>query len=222
MMADFLNQWRGNARLRWGIALVVGIAWLYGILLLRDELQDRNMRLRSSSQAVARLQTQLEQPEWTERAIAARALATQLESRLWLAPTTGLAQSTFQDWLTQNAAKAGITSPQVTVTLVEDNAPAVGAQAAPTQATAGEKNASTPTDLWKLKARLAFDFSPPTFMDLLARMENNDKQIVVKVVTVRKEPNPRAELEVYAYFQKPRNAASNASTPAATKDTGGR
>lgn len=201
MMDDFLTQLRGNPRLRWGIALIVGIAWLYGILLLRDEVADQTLRYRSATQAIARLQAQLAQPEWADRATAARAMAVQLEGRLWQAPTPGLAQSAYQDWVTATLVKAGINNPQVTVTVVED-APAAGATGAAPLTAAAAPAVAAPTDLWKIKAKLNFEFNAPALMDFLARLESHEKQTVVNTLTARKEPAPRVDMEVVAYFQK--------------------
>lgn len=201
MMDDFLTQLRGNPRLRWGIALIVGIAWLYGILLLRDEVADQTLRYRSATQAIARLQAQLAQPEWADRTTAARAMAVQLEGRLWQAPTPGLAQSAYQDWVTATLVKAGINNPQVTVTVVED-APAAGSTSAAPLTAAAAPAVAAPTDLWKIKAKLNFEFNAPALMDFLARLESHEKQTVVNTLTARKEPAPRVDMEVVAYFQK--------------------
>ena len=197
-MNDLLRQLRDNRRLRWGIAVIVGMGWLYGILVLRDEVADQTLRYRSATQAVARLQAQLAQPEWTDRAAAARALAVQLEGRLWQAPTPGLAQSAYQDWVSATLIKAGFTNPQVTVTVVED-APASSTSPA---VSPDSPAVPAPTDLWKIKAKLNFEFNAPALMDFLARLESHEKQTVVNTLTARKEPAPRVEMEVVAYFQK--------------------
>ena len=49
MLDNFLNQLRNNPRLRWGVTLIAGIIWLYGILLLRETLQEHNRALWSRS-----------------------------------------------------------------------------------------------------------------------------------------------------------------------------
>jgi hypothetical protein len=204
MMDDLLSQLRDNPRLRWGLALIVGMAWLYGALVLRDEVADAEQRHRSATQSISRLQTQLAQPEWVGRAVSARAMAVQLEGKLWQAPTPGLAQSAYQDWLAASFIKSGIGNPQIIVTVVEDAPPAQSAAPAGALPVAGDVPAasSTPPDLWKIKAKLNFEFNAPTFIDLMARLENHEKQTVINTLTVRKEPVPRVEMEVIAYFQK--------------------
>ena len=148
MMADLLSQLRTNARLRIGLVLIIAIAWLYGVLTLRDEVQAQQQRFRSSHLAIARLQAQLAEPEWANRSTAARALAVQLENKLWQAPTPGLAQAAYQDWLTIAMVKAGVANPQITVSVVEEAAP--GSSAGPADSS-GAPDALA--DVWKLRCQ---------------------------------------------------------------------
>jgi hypothetical protein len=210
MMNDILNQLRANVRLRVGLALIIAMGWLYGVLTLRDEVAEQTQRFRSSTQSVARLKAQLTQPEWGDRAVAARATAVQLEAKLWQAPTPGLAQAALQDWLMKTVAKVGIANPQVTVAVVEDAN--VGNNASPVATDPSTStDANAPADLWKLKAKLNFEFNPSTLMDFLAALETNDQQITVHVLTARKDPAPRAEMELIAYFQKQKTANGSPS-----------
>ncbi len=210
MMDNLLNQLRANARLRVGMVLIIAVGWLYGVLTLRDEVNDQTQRFRSSTQAIARLKAQLAQTDWGTRAVAARAMAVQLEGKLWQAPTPGLAQAALQDWLMKAMAKAGIANPQVTVATVEETGAGNGAS---TQSSdpAAPNEANDPADLWKIKAKLNFEFNPTTLMDFLAALETNDLQTTVRLLTARKDPAPRVEMELLAYFQKQKAAKSGPS-----------
>lgn len=195
MLDDFLNQLRDNPRLRWGVALIVGIFWLYAILLLRENLQQQTQQYRAAAQAISRLRAQLAQPEWAAREMPAKIQAVQMEGRLWQAPTSGLAQATFQDWLNAAMVKTGATRPQITVTVIDEvvaNAPDQNQ----------DSSTTTPADLWKIRAKLGFDFSAATLLDFLNRIENHEKQIIVGALNVRKEPFSHVEMELYGYFQK--------------------
>jgi len=203
MFDKFLNQLRDNPRLRWGVALMVGIFWLYGILLLRETLQEENLQYRTAAQSISRLRAQLAQPEWTARLVPAKVMAVQLESRLWQAPTSGLAQAAFQDWL--NAAmvnakvnakdKTSAVPPQITVTVIDE-------AVASTPNQQQDSSTTTPAGLWKIKAKLGVDFSAAALMAFLNQVENNEKQIIVGALNVRREPAPYVDMELYAYFQK--------------------
>lgn len=193
MIDNFLNQLRNNPRLRWGVALIVGIIWLYGILMLRETLQEQEQQHRATAQSTSRLRAQLAQPEWIARVAPARDMAMQLEGRLWQAPTSGLAQAAFQDWLNVAMIKAGVSRPQITVTVLDE---------AGANSQNQNSGTATPSDLWKIKAKLGFDFSPATLLGFMSQIEGNEKQIIVGTLNVRKEPAPRVEMELFGYFQK--------------------
>jgi hypothetical protein len=188
MLDNLLTQLRTNPRLRWGVALIIGIAWLYGVLLLRDAAQDQTQQQRAAAQSVARLRATLTQGQWAARLPAANALAVQLESKLWQAPTPGLAQAALQDWLGAALTRSGVVNRQISVTVLEETIANLGN--------------SAPPGLWRVKAKLGFEYTAPSLLDFLSQLEANDRQSIVGVLTVRKEPSPRVELEVDAYFQK--------------------
>lgn len=195
MLDNFVSQLRGNPRLRWGIALIIGIFWFYGVLLLRETLEEENQRHQAAGQSIARLSAQLAQPEWTTRVQPAKVMAVQLEGGLWQAPTSGLAQAAFQDWLNAALAEVGATRPLITVTVIDERVADATAQSQDT-------DAATPTDLWKIQAKLGFEFTAPILMGFLNQIENNPKQIVVVTLNVRREPVPHVEMELVAHFQK--------------------
>lgn len=195
MLTNFLTQLRGNPRLRWGVALIAGIFWLYAILLLHESLQEQTRQYHATAQAIARLRAQLVQPEWLSRVVPAKTMAVQMEGRLWQAPTSGLAQAAFQDWLNAAMIKTGVTRQQITVTVIDE-----AAANAPNQSQGSDS--TTPADLWKIKAKLGFDFSAPTLLEFLNKIENHEKQIIVGTLSVHKEPMSHVEMELYGYFQK--------------------
>jgi hypothetical protein len=202
MFKDFLAQLRATPRLRWGVALIIGTLWLYAVLLLHDNLQQNAQQYRSEVLAVTRLRARLLQPEWLARVEPAKTLAVQLESRLWQAATSGLAQAAFQDALNSVMAKAAVTKPLISVTVFEETA----ANSPPPQNQ--EAGTSTPTDLWKVKAKVGFDFNATTLLSLLSQIENHEKQIIVGKLMVNKDQPNHVDIELYAYFQKPTGTAS--------------
>ncbi|MDP2829637.1 MAG: hypothetical protein Q8O37_13655 [Sulfuricellaceae bacterium] len=195
MPGNLLNQLRDNPRLRWGIALIIGIFWLYAILLLRESLQEHTQQQQTAAQAISRLRAQLAQPEWIERVLPAKTMAVQLEGKLWQAPTAGLAQAAFQDWLNAALLKVGAGNPQITVTVLDE---AIASTPDQNQ----DASTGTPADLWKIKAKLGFGFSAASLMGFLSSIEDNQRQIIVNTLNVRKEPHSHVEMELYGYFQK--------------------
>lgn len=224
MLDTFTQSLRDNPRLRWGVALIVGLFWLYGVLLLQEDLDERSRQRRTAAQTNARLQAQSEQPEWTTRLAPAKALAVQLESQLWQAPTPGLAQAAFQDWLNASLQQLGVSKLQVTVTVLQD-APAAGPAASAPPTTGAEPAsppgpAATPEDLWKIRAKLSFEAPQPVLLAALSRIETHDRKITVSALAVRTEqwPVPRIEMELIGYFQKQGAATPNANAAAPTAE----
>lgn len=186
---------KDNPRLRLGLWLVVGIFWLYGLLLLRDEARLAASEQQTLAKKVARMQAQSNQSEWKARVEPAQALQLELESRLWREGTIGLAQATFQDWLNQAVQQSTLTRAVVTVAAQEESAPDNNNTA--------KTESGLNRDLWKVSAKVGFDFVPKGLYALLGRLEGHDKQIIVESLVVRRLPAPRAEMVLVAYFQKP-------------------
>ena len=119
----------------------------------------------------------------------------ELEGRLWQNSTQGLAQAAFQDWLNQAAIRATLGRPAVTMLAVEEKGDA-----------GNNDNTANPASpnlqLWKVRAKLEFDFTPPGLMNLLRQITVNPQQVVVESLNIRKEPVPRVDMLLVANFQK--------------------
>ncbi len=221
MWTNLILHLQGNPRLRWWLALIVGVMGLYGVLLLQDARQIAQRQYDALAQGIARLEAQSRQTEWLARMAPAKAVAVQLEGRLWQAPTAGLAQAALQDWLSAALVDAKATRPLISVTVLDEIATgsadgSAGSSGQPNLSPAAGGASPTPPDLWKIKAKLGFDYTAPTLLALLNRIENHDKELIVDVLAVRKEPLAHVELEVIAYFQK---LASPDKTPGAPIST---
>ena len=208
MFNHFLTDLRTNLRMRLWLALIVGALALYGILVMREQLQKTQQEQRIVAQSITRLKAQITQVDWLQRQEPANILAAQLESRLWQAPTAGLAQAAFQDWLNATVQQTKATRPMVTVTVVDEIAPNASlASVSPDPTAPPEGSAPTPADLWKIKAKVGFDLSVPVLLEFLRRIETHDKQIIISMLDVRKEPLAHVEMDLTAYFQQQKPAA---------------
>jgi hypothetical protein len=190
---------KANPRLRLGLWLIIGIAWLYGLLLLRDEALHAASEHQTLAKKVARIQAQARQTEWMDRVEPAQALQLQLESRLWRENTIGLAQ------------QASLTRSVVTVAAQEESSPEKNA--------AGATAANLDGGIWKVSAKVGFDFTPKGLYALMGRLAGHDKRIVVETLVIRGAPSPRAEMVLVAHFQKPaaREQATEPSEGAVNK-----
>lgn len=184
-----------NPRLRRGLWLVVGIVWLYVVLLLRDEARVAQSEHQALAKKVARIELQSRQTEWTARVEPLQAVQIQLESRLWREGTVGLAQAAFQDWLNQAALLSNLTRTVISVAAQDENTPDKNATVKP------ESNLDS--ESWKVSAKVGFDFTPRGFYAFMGRLEGHDKQIIVETLIVRGPPLARAEMVLVAYFRKP-------------------
>ena len=194
-IAPLLAEVKDKPRLRVGLLLVVGIFWIYGLLLLRDSGTLAASEQQTLAKKVARIQAQSRQTEWTARVEPALALQIELESRLWREGTIGLAQATFQDWLNQNVQQSNLTRSAVTVAAQEESAPE--------KSVVVKRNSDVNRDIWKISAKVGFDFTPKDFYAFLGRVEGHDKQVIVESLVVRVNPVPRVEMVLVAHFQKP-------------------
>ncbi|HUW36058.1 MAG TPA: hypothetical protein VMV91_01900 [Rhodocyclaceae bacterium] len=203
-----LAELRANPRLRWGLWAIAGVLWLYGVLAMHDEVQAKRDSYLALSKSVARIQGTATQSEWSNRLGEAKSLQLNLESRLWREGTLGLAQATFHDWLYQSAQQAGLANVQLLVAAQDDGSGGKG------PADGGMRSAS---DLWRVSAKLSFDFNPQSFYPLLAHIYSHEKRVTVESLVIRSTPTPKAELLLVAYFLKPPSAA-----PAETNQRNGR
>lgn len=193
-LSPLLAEIKANPRLRLGLCAILGIAWLYGSLLLRDESQRAASEYQAFAKKVARTTAQAGQNEWLERAETAQAAQLQLESRLWRESTLGLAQASFQDWLNLAVQQAGVARPVLTVAAQEESTTDKKPSVAKTSGNNG---------LWKISAKLSFDFTPKSLYALMKLLSDHEKQIVVETLMIPGTPTPRAEIMLIAYFQKP-------------------
>lgn len=185
MANQIFTELKTSPRLRLGLALILAVLWLNGILSLRDELAAEAKRQIQSLSQIARVRQYATQTEWPERAKQARITQMELEERLWRSSTQGLAQAAVQDWLTQGLSQSGVGRPEVS--LVQ------GADAAKADGEGGP---------WKIKAKLMFDFSPQSFSAWMSKLASHDRQIVMEQLIVRMEPVPRVEMMLMMPAQK--------------------
>ena len=192
-----------NPRLRVGLALIVAVLWFYGVLALRDVSESRLQSFQAAAGKLARVQAMAKQGDWVDRVTEVTTLQADLESGLWRGDTLGLSRAALQDFLSQQMRLAVVGRPLITLGNDEEVPPS-----------SAEANSAT-NDLWKVKAKLNFEFTLESFNSLLLRLESHPQHLVVESLHVVKEPAPRVELVVVAYFQKP--GESTPLEPGATK-----
>ncbi len=190
MLEQLQAELKGNVRLRIAIVLIFAVLWLYLILVMRDALDRSAREHRSAAVNLGRLQSVIEQGDWTERLNAAKTLQAQMEGALWRGDTLGLAHASFQDWLNQQMQRAAVSRPVISMGTATEEAPGEQARAAGLD------------DLWKVRAKLTFDFNPESLNKLLLQMISHTQHVAIENLHITKEPIPRVEIVATAYFQK--------------------
>lgn len=193
-VASMIAALKVNARLRWGVLGIVGIVWLYGVLELRDAADRQRQVHTATAKKIARSQAIARQAEWPERLEQAHAHRLALEQSLWREGSLALAQASFSDWLTQAMQQAGLTKPQLAVAAQEE-----------------EKKKDVPgngAELWKVSAKLAFDFKPETFYAFMQRIVKHDKKVAIESLVIRSTPVPKAEVLLTASFLRSTSGVS--------------
>lgn len=182
MFEQFVAELKASVRLRIGLALVVSVLWLNGLLSLREQVDEAVKRHGQLAGQLNRTRQYAAQTDWPERAKQAQMAQVELEGRLWRSGTPGLAQAAFQDWLDENLGKAGVTRQEIV--LIQDGAN------------------KADEDLWKIKAKLSVDFTPQGFNALMQRLASADRQVIVEKLVIHAESSPRVEAILAAPFQK--------------------
>ena len=188
-----------NQRLRLGLWAILGILWLYGLLELRDDVQHKGEAHSALSKKTAKLKSMVTQSEWHSRQAEALSLQLKLEPRLWRESSIGLAQATFNDWLNQLTQQSSLSKVLLVVAAKEDES---GAEKSQSEAGNGARTETSSSNLWKVSAKLAFDFNPRTFYPFLTRITMNEKKIAVESLTIRSTPTPKADLQLVVYYVK--------------------
>jgi hypothetical protein len=197
MIDQLIAEFRANVRLRLLLGAVVAILWVYAVISMRELAMAKTQQYIGLERQIAKTRLQATQADWPKRLDSVKLMQVELEGRLWQNSTQGLAQAAFQDWLTQATIRASLGRPAVTMLAVEEKSD-------PGAAAGSETNKALPTatQLWKVRAKVEFDFTPPGLMNLLKTISMNPQQVVVETLNIRKEPVPRVNMLLVANFQK--------------------
>ena len=106
-LADALQQWNANARLRLGVGVVGAILGFYLVLVAADWRDALRAEYQTRGAYMQKLRDLAMQPEWLERAQAAARLRKGLEAGIASAATVGMAQAEVQGWARERAAALG-------------------------------------------------------------------------------------------------------------------
>lgn len=208
LFAALSRDWSERPALRTGAVCIVGILWLYGLLVGYDALVEKDRELTLKASQLARIELQAAETQWPERAQEAERRLLRFESSVKLVESLGQAQADLQDWVNEQARAAALRNVAVTLS----GAPSVGPLGGSLPATSGT---ATPPPLasgpevalglgWVVRAQVRSDFSPVAGYDMLAALASGSRRVWVESVTIQMEPAPRWEFQVASAYRSPR------------------
>lgn len=98
--ARLAAEFAGNARLRWGVWLILGIVLFYCMLVQSDRLAAAHDEYAAETERLMKAERLLERQDWPELLAAERETHRELTATFWRAETEGLAQAKLQAALT--------------------------------------------------------------------------------------------------------------------------
>ena len=190
-MSRWLDEFRSKPRLRAGLAAVLALLWLLGLLELSDALDAaRKERVRLSDE-VARLRSVGSEQRWPALREQAEARLADHRSLAWREESEGRMQAMLQDWLREQLAAAGVQPRELVVTVLP---------ARTLSPSESGRKAELPADMRIARARLSFEFKPDALHQVLARLPASRRWIWVSRMTVDNDSQRTVELELEALF----------------------
>ncbi len=208
LLATIRQEWNENASVRTGVLLIVGILWLYGLLVWHDTLGERDRALEQKARQLARVEAQAAETQWPDRLKEAEGRLLRFESSVKVVDSLGQAQADLQDWLNEQARTATLRSVAVTLAGAAPANVLGSSQPGATSAGSPRSLANGPEVAlglgWVVRAKLQSEFSPVAAYDLLAALSSGSRRVWIESMAIRLQPAPRLELQVAsAYRSRP-------------------
>ncbi len=169
------HPWLGHAMLAIGVILL-----LYLVLVLRDAAEAERGIHAQQLATLEKLQQVQQEDQWKQRLVEVNSRLGQLQSRLWKAPTVGLAQAQVQDAVNLLARRFQQQEVRVRV---------------------GTLLPVDETGVSVLKTRLDFRFTQDRFLAFTDALINRDPPFIIESLEFRPRPNSWVTVEVLAHFK---------------------
>lgn len=190
-MNKWLDELRSKPFLRAGVAAVLALLCLAGLLELSDARDAARKERDRLIDEVALLRSTGSEKQWPVLRDQALARLADHQSLAWREESEGRMQAMLQDWLRAQLAAAGVQPRDLLVTVL----PVGGAAPA-------EKGRKSPlsADMRIARARMSFEFKPETLHLALASLPASRHWIWVSRMSVENDTRRMVELEVEALF----------------------
>jgi hypothetical protein len=202
-LVELRSQWQVNTRLRIGGAVIVGVLWIYALMVAADAMAAWRKGSESVAAEIDRLQPLVRANPWPARADDARQQLAALQSMVWTegeGGDLGLIEAALQDWTRATAAKSGLRLREMT--LSRATGPAADA------ASAGNGTAAPTLPGQVVKLRITADWGRSELVAFLAELGRSERVVVVERLLLRPAATPpSAEIDLRLW-------ARSAATPA--------
>lgn len=175
------DEWRSNPRLRWGVAAIAVIGFVYLMLVLLDWRRELHAHYQQRTLQMYKMSALAGQEQWSVRAQAAQNLQKSLQAGIPRAATIGLAQAEVQTTIRQLLNAFG---PK----LASDAKPPVQVRSQP--------------GLWRVPVTMRGMLSQAQLMEILRRIESSDRLFVIdefQLAFVQGQPN--VTVTAVAYYR---------------------
>lgn len=188
------DEFRSNARLRWGVACAAAIGFVYLCLVLGDVRRDLHEQYQQRTLQLYKMSALAEQEHWLMRARTAQVAEKALRAEIPSATTIGLAQAEVQTQMRQmiDAYSRRLTS--------DARAPA---------------EVTGYPGLWRIPVTLRGVLSQRQVVSILRGLESSDRLIVVEEMSVTYAAGmPNMSLTLVAYYRIPESDKQGANRAA--------
>jgi len=170
-----------NPRLLWGLLGIAGILYLYLLLSLQGLVDEARADWQRAATSLAQqAANQAAGENWPERLEEVRAIAEEMEGRLWTADTVGLARAAFQQWLLASLREQGIEEQPLF-----------------------EPAGTAAPGIERFQAVVTAPFHPDQLYGLIERMVRQPALVDITRLEITGPPTPRLTLTLAAYVRIP-------------------
>ena len=172
----------GNARLRWGVWLILGIVLLYCVLVQSDRVAAVHDEYAAEADRLAKAEILLQRQDWPELLEAERKTHRALKAVFWEAKTEGLAQAKLQGALTGAVEGLALRKPRIRSGVSQPVPDLPG--------------------IWRVQTRLDAAYRPGVELQVLHALATHPKKLIVDRLELRRRGRQSSSLKLIlsAYF----------------------
>lgn len=178
-------QWQENPRLRIGLALILLIIIVNGLLMVDDYRKNLLEEYGRQQKNLIKLHHAQQQTGWAGRAESIKNIRLQFENSLWRAESKGLAQANIQTWFNDKIQQLNLKNLEIAGASVDSDP-------------------KTPA-LWQVKIEIKGVLYDTDLLELLKQIEQNPQLIQIDQLQIHRDAKDQLSITLQAssYFQAP-------------------